>query len=335
MMETRRGVELRAVPGRRLLGRAMHYGREAGVTLPDGRPVVERFAAFAFAEYLRSGAATLLNLEHDQTLTIASTAGETRARGALVIRDHPDGLDLEARLPSGDVFDSVLDLVRDGSTAELSVEFRALNERMAGDRRTVLQATLPAIGVVRAGAYRGGIEVRARGRGLAGRVPYDTPRVTRDRGDVRKEEFAAGAFDFTLRDPGREVLLQIGDDAGQVLGSKRAGTLRLRDTPEALTFDVETLPDTTYARDLRALLADGTIAPGVLPLFRRPPADVVPNATELREDPDAPGVRIERINSAVLTALSLRYRAPRGNPGVVEARALPVTRNHQAGRWWL
>ena len=42
MTETRRGVELRAEPGRRLVGVVMKYGAEAHVTLPDGRAVVEK-----------------------------------------------------------------------------------------------------------------------------------------------------------------------------------------------------------------------------------------------------------------------------------------------------
>ena len=77
---------------------------------------------------------------------------------------------MAATLPSGDAYDSVLALVADGSTAETSVEFRALDERRNGDLRTVLQATLPAIGIVDAGAYgsAGAVEVRAGGRGLAG-----------------------------------------------------------------------------------------------------------------------------------------------------------------------
>ena len=230
-----------------------------------------------------------------------------------------------ATLPAGDVFDEVLALVADGSTAETSVEFRALEQTIRGDRRTIRAAALPAIGIVDAGAYgsAGAVEVRRDGRGVAGRVAYDTPRVTADRGTRRKQRFAPGAFDYALNQADREIILQIGDDAGQVLGSKRAGTLALRDTPEALEFEVETLPATSYAADFLELLAAGTILPGVLALFRIPPADVVPDAVSIEADPDNPEVEVEVIRSALLTALSIRYRAPRydGDGSSVEARS--------------
>ena len=320
-MIERRRAELRAAPGRRIIGAAMRYGSEAIVRMPDGAAVVERFAAFAFADYLRSGAATRLNLMHDSSVVIASTAGGA-GRGLLTLRDNPDQLSIEARLPSGDAFDEALALVSDGSTAQTSIEFRALREHNAGGRRTVTQATLPGIAIVDTGAYggAGAVEVRREGRGLFGRVLYDRPRVTADRGRVRKQSISVGAFRFTLDDADREIILQIGDDAGAVLGSRRAGTLALVDTPEALTFEVDRLPDTTAARDFAALLDAGTIAPGVLPFFRIPPADVVADATHIETDPDNPEVEIEVIDSAVLTALSIRYRAPRGNPGELERR---------------
>ena len=124
MTETRRGVELRAEPGRRLVGVVMKYGAEARVMLPDGRAVVEKFAAFAFADYLRSGE-TRVNMMHDPSITIATTAG-ARGRGNLALIDKPDALRMVAVLPSGPAFDAALALVADGSTAETSVEFRAV-----------------------------------------------------------------------------------------------------------------------------------------------------------------------------------------------------------------
>ena len=163
LMIERRRAELRAAPGRRIVGPAMRYGSEAVVRMPDGAAVRERFAAFAFAEYRASGGATALNLMHDRTLTLASTAA-----GNLALTDGPRELRMVATLPTGDAYDEALRLVADGSTAETSVEFRALEQRIEGDRRTVLQAALPAIGIVDAGAYgnAGGVEVRREGRGL-------------------------------------------------------------------------------------------------------------------------------------------------------------------------
>ena len=316
MIETR-GAELRYQPGRRLVGTPMVYRREARVTLRDGRAVTERFAAFAFSDYLRSGAATRLNMMHDPSIVVAST-GPLPGRGKLELRDTPDDLKMIATLPSGDPYDRVLDLVRDGSAAELSVEFRSLEQRIEGDRRTVLQATLPAVGIVDRGAYPQPVEVRARGRGLVGRPEYNRPRVTSDRGTTRKELFSPGAFRYALEDEGREILLQIGDDAGQVLASRRAGTLTLKDTPAALLFEVEELPNTSYARDFAALLEAETVAAGVLPFFRIPPADVVPDAERLEPDDENPDVMV---------------RVARGNPGEIERRVLtPAPRRR---RPWL
>ena len=144
--------------------------------------------------------------------------------------------------------------------------------------------------------------------------------MTADRGKVRKEQFRAGAFAYTLEDAAREVLVQIGDDAGQVLGSRRAGSLTLTDSDGGLSFEVPELPPTTYARDFAALLEAGTIEPGVVAFYRVPPADVVPGAVELVPDPGNADVQIRVVHAALLTALSIRYRAPRGNPGTVERR---------------
>ena len=104
------------------------------------------------------------------------------------------------------------------------------------------------------------------------------------------------------------------------MASRRAGTLLLIDGDDALSFEVDALPATSYADDFAALLDSAAIAPGVLPFFRVPPADVVPNATERIPDPDNPGVEIEALRNVLLTALSVRYRAPRGNPGEIERR---------------
>ena len=325
MVIERRPLELRA-DGRRLVGAAMRYGAEAHVVLPDGRAVVESFRPGAFAGWLADGGSTSLNLAHDRTLTLASTDA-----GTLELQDGREELRMVATLPDGAAFDDALALVADGSLRETSVEFRAVADRIEAGRRTVHAAALPAISVVPAGAYgaAGTVEIRARGAGVGGRVHYDRNRVTADRGRRRKQRIRPGAFRHALRDPDREITLQIGDDAGAVLGSRKAGSLTLQDGPAGLDFEVPRLPSTTAVRDFAALLDAGTIRPGVVPFFRVPPADVVPDAVTYEADPEAPGVEIEVIRRALLTALSIRYRAPRGAPGVVERRAA-----ERPCRWW-
>ena len=194
MTETRQG-EVRFEPGRRLVGQVMQYGKEARVQLPDGTPVRERFAAFAF-DSLRKGGEVCVNLMHDPSLTIANSRSGSRSNLHLI--DSPKELRMVATLPQGDAFDDVLRIVSDG-IAQTSVEFRALSERFTGDLRVLLEAELSGIGIVDRGAYAGEIEVKRRGRGIAGRLDYGKSRTTPDRGKVRKKQFSPGAFDRALQ----------------------------------------------------------------------------------------------------------------------------------------
>ena len=113
----------------------------------------------------------------------------------------------------------------------------------------------------------------------------------------------------------------MGRDYDKPLASKQAGTLNLIDTPEGLEFAVDELPDTSYVSDFRAGLSSGAFVAGVAALYAIPPLAVVPGATELIPDPDNPDVDIEVVNQAVLTALAVVTRPPRGNPGEVSERA--------------
>ena len=335
MIESRRG-ELRR-SGRKLSGTVMQYGDEAEIP-GIGR---ERFASFAFSRWLRSGADTALNVMHDRALTVA-----TRRAGGLTLTDSPQALSMVAELPKNDAMDSVLSLVGDGLTTGLSVEFHAVRERRSGDTRTVLEAALPALGIVDSPAYpASGVEVRRRGRGLAGRFEYNRDRVTRDRGRRRKVRVSSGAFSWQLerfaevqaelsesiaeaiegaaaeavREQAREVQLLAGRSYDAPLASLRTGTLRLEDTEDALRFEVDRLPDTTHARDLRAGMDSGAADFGVDALYSIPPADVVPDAVTIETEPGT-GVEVEVVNRAVLQALAVVSRAPRGNGGRVERR---------------
>ena len=115
----------------------------------------------------------------------------------------------------------------------------------------------------------------------------------------------------------REVQLLSGRNFDRSLASLRTGTLVLRDTPEGLHFTAPTLPDTSYARDLRASMEAQSADFGVDVEYRIPPADVVPNATRIEVEADT-GVEIEVIDQAILTAVNIVPRAPRGNRGLVD-----------------
>ena len=235
----------------------------------------------------------------------------------------------------------------------------SLEERTTNGTRVVTQAALPGLGIVDEPAYpASGVELRRRGRGLAGRFEYNRDRVTRDRGTRRKTRVSSGAFSWQLeqfaelqaelnesiaeaiesgaadavRDRAREVQLLAGRSYDAPLASLRTGTLKLEDTPEALRFEVDRLPATSYAADLRAGMDSGAADYGVDVLYSIPPSDVVPNAVEIVTEPGT-GVEIEVVQKGILQAIAVVARAPRGNGGRVEKRraVTPARRS----RLWL
>ena len=187
--------------------------------------------------------------------------------------------------------------------------------------------------------FDGDLEVRAKGdwRSLVGRFPYNSQATVRDRGRVRKERFASRAFGWQIREfeklqaelakaisqgieegladlreqlARRNVDLLSGHDFNRPIASMRAGTLKLADSDEELSFEA-TLPaesrQPTWMRDA-VLSVEGGLAPGISPGFRVPPASAVPNAEELIPEPGNPGVSIRQINQAVLSELSIVTR---------------------------
>ena len=222
----------------------------------------------------------------------------------------------------------------------LSIEFHSLKEtRSAAGVREIQSAFLPGAALVAEPEYKQATaEVRQSGRGLGGRFSYNVPTVLRNRGRKRKQTVRPGAFRFAIQDETREINLLLGRDYDKPLASKQAGTLNLIDTPEGLEFAVDALPDTSYVRDFRAGLSSGAFVAGVAALYAIPPLAVVPGATELIPDPDNPDVDIEVVNQAVLTALAVVTRPPRGNPGEVSERAAEaalVAGKQRRRRVWL
>lgn len=83
---------------------------------------------------------------------------------------------------------------------------------------------------------------------------YDQP-TSRQADYPGSETIARGAFDGVLGD---DVLGLVDHDVSKVLGRTGNGTLRLSSDDHGLAFEID-LPDTTLARDLRALVARGDI----------------------------------------------------------------------------
>ena len=345
--------ELRA-HGRRLTGTVMRYGDEARYPASGA----ERFSAFAFDRYLRHGrGATRLNVMHEPDLIVASTR-----RGDLAFTDSPEALDMVATLPSGSAYDSVLELVGDGLTTGLSVEFVALEERRTNGTRVVMRAALPGSGLVDEPAYAAsGVEVRRRGRGLSGEYRYNTDRVTRDRGRRRKVRVSSGAFSWQLeafaklqeklqesrsrrrsraaaadavRESAREVQLLAGRSYDASLASLRTGTLKLENTDEALKFEVDTLPATSYATDLRAGMDSGAADYGVDLLYSHSARGRGTGRARNHRGTGQPGVEIEIVRSRHFAGDSDRLPCPswQRRPGRKGRRAVTPARR---ARVWL
>ena len=88
-------------------------------------------------------------------------------------------------------------------------------------------------------ALPGDLEIRQVGnaRVMRGRFPYGGLAVISDRGSVRKESIAPGAFAFAVEDTTRKIDLLVGHDFGKPIASRQSGTLEIQDTRDAVTFE--------------------------------------------------------------------------------------------------
>ena len=158
-----RFCELRHGEGRQIAGVAMRY--ETVATLPWGR---EMFRPGAFAPL--GNADVILNSSHKRDAPLARTGG-----GGLELLDDEEKLEIRAQLPQTSLADDVLALVRANVMKGLSIEFRAITERVENNIRIVAKAELTGIGVVDTPAFEESI-VQARMKQLA-TLPTMTRRV--------------------------------------------------------------------------------------------------------------------------------------------------------------
>ena len=138
-----RFCELRAAPDKRMLtGVAVKYGDVANIGT-----FRERFEAGAFGDL--STADVLLNAQHQRVVPLARTGG-----GGLVLFDTLMELRIDATLPETRAADDTLSLVRSKVLRGLSIEFKALQERMESGVRVITRAILKGVAVVDSGAYQ-------------------------------------------------------------------------------------------------------------------------------------------------------------------------------------
>jgi HK97 family phage prohead protease len=162
----------------------------------------------------------------------------------------------------------------------------------------------------------------------------------------RKERFAPHAFEWIVRpeQAERDVHLLVGHSFDKPLASRKAGTLILNDTPEALEFTAILTPAiqrTSWAQDFINAYLAGLIV-GISPGFRVAPPEAVTKAEETTEEDPAEGTALVRtIYEAVLFELSLVTRPAYPETDVVlrskreidKAAAQARYRRSAAWRW--
>ena len=301
----------------KLRGIAVRYG---SIARPPAVPVAERFEANAFGNVANLD--VVLNVQHRRDRAIARTHG-----GGLTLIDGPDALRFEAVLPPTREAEDVVRLVRDRVLRGASIEFAvpANGERAVGGVLSIAKAYLSGLGIVDRPAYQDSLiearaEIRQDGNGLTASYAYGQQKTIAASGSLRKEEVLSGALGFALDNPAYEVNVVLGRDYSSIIGSKLAGSARFTDTPDTLFIDIPTLPATQAVADFRAQLAIGSIAPSVDLLYS---TDGIPDAFEDVPEVGNESVMIRRVNQAVLQAVAIVSRQPRGlDDNEVELRAM-------------
>lgn len=197
-------------------------------------------------------------------------------------------------------------------------------------------------------AYENGeLELRKRasqGLLLAGRFPYGKRAVLsdggRNGGRPRKEVIASRAFSYRVDKPDEDIHLLVGHSYDRPLASRGAGTLKLADSDEALSFEAvisDDMQEVSYVQDVLASLRAG-LTIGISPGFRLPPPRTVPNAEKVdEEDPSEGNALIRTIFAALLYELSIVTR-PAYDEAQVEERNwnpapfIPI-KPHASLRW--
>ncbi|WP_084421835.1 HK97 family phage prohead protease [Henriciella litoralis] len=146
------------------------------------------------------------------------------------------------------------------------------------------------------GGHSGGLELRKRASGglaLRGRFPYGNRAVLSDGGRTgrpRKEVIAPRAFAYRVDNPDEDIHFLVGHSYDRPLASRKAGTLDLQDSDEALTFEARITPEmqeVSYVRDFLTSFNAGLIV-GLSPGFRIPPKRAVQEAERIEDEGSDP-----------------------------------------------
>ena len=300
----RRSFELRAVP--ESSGAVLE-----GVAVPwDSPGKVGRFTETFKRGSLSFDGDILVNVQHDSKRVVA----RNNAAGGLALWDDPKGLMSRINLPDTQEGRDTRVLVSQGILGGLSIEFVALEDRWAGNHRTILKAELDAIGIVSRPAYAGA--TIAEGRSLdsetfllenrqdragsaSGSIPYnqDLSCECLNNQNCNSVEFQR----IEIADDDEIVATIRGFE--NAFASTRDGSLVLTQTDEGL--DVALSASAFQTESGQRLLEQ---AERGLPIFARP---IVDEELSIFEDVD--GVRVfslARIRALILKTIAgdSRYR---------------------------
>ncbi len=185
----------------------------------------------------------------------------------------------------------------------------------------------------------GVLEIRRSGgaRTLHGRFNYESMATMKNRGHVRKEKFESRAFRFAIeQEPERRIDILVGHDFGKPVASRQAGTLKIEDSADAVTFEAR-LPDDppSWVIDAERAISAGLMT-GLSPGFIVPPKDVVPDAERIEPEPGNPDVGIRVIREAVLREFSV-VTSPAYEDAAVDLRSNDFVQSHdkRRRRLWL
>lgn len=173
------------------------------------------------------------------------------------------------------------------------------------------------------GSHQGGLELRTEGgeTRLRASFPYGRETVLSDGAQPRKEVIASRAFANRV-DLGHDIHFLSGHDYNKPLASTQAGTLTLRDTPQALHIEAVIKGNTSWAADFLAAHEAGLIR-GLSPGFRVKPGG---EKIEARD-----GAILRTIRGADLYEISA-VTVPAYPQAQIEARSWEAHQDRQAFR---
>ena len=299
-----------------------------GVAVPwDSPGRVGRFTETFKRGSLSFAGDILVNIQHDPKRVVARNT----PAGGLALWDDPEGLMSRINLPDTQEGRDTRTLVSQGILGGLSIEFRALEDRWAGNHRTVLKAELDAIGIVSRPAYSGAtisesrsmdsetflLENRQDRAGSAsGSIPYNQDLSCEC---LNNQNCNSVEFKRIELDESDDIIATI-RGFENAFASTRDGSLSLTQRESGLGIDFS--PSAFQTESGQRLLEQ---AERGLPIFARPVVD-----EDLSEFEDINGVRVHsvaRIRALIIKTIpgDSKYRegwTPLEFPGLSSRRSM-------------